>query len=303
MIVVTESESNGMGPANPWAKTRRESARLGKAESKLNVSARFEGAGARTAELRPTESASIEKKLIDKKVEGVTETERKNPTDRLKRGSESERKAYLSKQLERLEYRRRQLNLPAERRAFFEFDNTEHHTERGREQLARSKLRANEISEAKNVEHRAEQRKAQLERVYTNFTEQLSNSMLEKRDAKKIKVDGKDLIISRDASQRLDSPEFWNHHANTKEVYDKFARQFPEIQKQLAKGKTVEEIRKDPELKNATKFWYSEQDVVANEYKGYVFVEKGYHRASLAREYDLKDVPVSVYEWREKEAT
>lgn len=301
MIVVTESESNRIGPANPWAKTGRESARL-RAESKLNVSARFEGAGARKAELRAIQSASIESKLSNKKVEGVTETERTNPTDRLKMASESEKKAYLSKQLERLEYRRRELNLPAERRAFFESENSEHRAERGREQLARSRLRANEISEAKNVEHRGEQRKAQLERVYTDFTEKLSNSMLEKRDAEKIKVDGKDLIIPRDASQILDSPEFWNHHGNTKEVYDKFAHQFPEIQAQLARGKTLEEIRKDPELKNATTFWYSEQDVIANEYKGSMFVETGYHRASLAREYDLTGVPVSVYEWREKEA-
>ena len=301
MIAVAEGEGNRSNPANPGASTGREGARLRKAESTAKASASLEGARTQKSELPATGTASTEAKQSDRKVEGVTGTEQKSLTDRLKRASESEKKAYLNNQLEQLERSKRELNLPAERRALIQSDNMDHNTERAREQLAKARLMANEIAETKSAEHRAEQRKAKLEKAYTEFNEGLVNGTLEKRDAKKIKVDGKDLIIPKDPTHNPDSPDFWIRQGNTKEVYDKFARQYPEIQKQLARGKTIEEIRKDPELNGAAKFWYSAQDVVANEYKSYMFVEKGYHRASLAREHDLTDVPVSVYEWSDKE--
>jgi hypothetical protein len=301
VIAVAESEGNRSNQANPGASTGREGERLGKAASTSKGSASLEGGRARRSELAATGTASTEAKQSDRKVEGLTGTVQKNLTDRLKRASESEKKAYLNNQLEQLERSKRELNLPAERRALIQSDNMEHNTERAREQLARTRLRANEIAEVKSAEHRAEQRKAKLEKAYTEFKEGVVNGKLEKRDAKKIKVDGKDLIIPKDTTHNPDSPEFWSRHRNTKEVYDTFARQYPEIQKQLAGGKTIEEIRKDPELNGAASFWYSHHEVIASEYKSYMFVEKGYHRAELAREYDLTGIPVRVYDWFEKE--
>ncbi|MEZ5549044.1 MAG: hypothetical protein R3E74_14860 [Pseudomonadales bacterium] len=299
---MAESESNSGNPAHPGGKTGHEGVRLRNAESTSKAYATIDGKRSRTSELGAIGTTSTDMKQIDRKAEGATRTEQKIFTDRLKGASESEKNAYLKQQLEKLERSKRELNLPSERRALIQSDNVKDNIERTREQLVRARLTANEIAETKSAELLAEQRRAKLERAYAEFKEGTFNGTLERGDGVKSKVDGKDLIIPKDAPRSPESPEFWNHHQNTKEVYDKFARQYPEIQKQLAGGKTIAEIGMDSELKDAARFWYGKQDdLVANEYKSYMFVDKGYHRANLAREYNLADVPVSVYQWSEKE--
>lgn len=284
---MAENEGHGSNPAHPAVRGARESARV------------------RSSESAAIGTAWTEAKRSGRRTDGAnglrTVPEQKVVTDQLKRASESEKNAHLKRQLEHIERRKRELNLPTERRALIQSDNTEHNTERTREQMAKARLTANEIAGMKNAEFRAKQREAVREKAYTGYREEVFKGTLEKGDVKKIKIDGKDLIIPKDAPQNPDSPEFWNHHANTKETYDKFARQYPEIQKRLAEGKTIGEIGKDPELKGAAGFWYSKQDVVANDYKSHLFVENGYHRAKLAKEHNLEGVPVSVYEWNEKE--
>ena len=51
-------------------------------------------------------------------------------------------------------------------------------------------------------------------------------------------------------AQGMDDKNFWNHHGNTREDYMQLAEKIPDVQQALDQGKTLDEIKKDPELKD-----------------------------------------------------
>lgn len=57
-------------------------------------------------------------------------------------------------------------------------------------------------------------------------------------------------------------PHFWDHHNNVKEDYLALASKLPEIQDQLAQGKTLEEIKADPDLRDCTVAYYDPDHMV-----------------------------------------
>ncbi len=93
------------------------------------------------------------------------------------------------------------------------------------------------------------------------------------------------------------SEGFWEHHSRTKEEYQLHAENFPQIQEQLSQGKKIEEIKLDNKLGASVNFWYSERPIKLTQYKDSLIVtESGFHRATLAKMYDLNDVPAEVKE-------
>lgn len=93
------------------------------------------------------------------------------------------------------------------------------------------------------------------------------------------------------------SEDFWEHHGHTRKEYQSHAENFPKIQEQLSQGKKIEVIKLDNELGSSANFWYSERPMKLTKYKDSLIVtESGFHRATLAKMYDLNDVPSEVKE-------
>ena len=276
--------------------------RTSESDKKAHIKRELEQMGRRNHELNlPNDRRVMSQRTNDGAGSPRNGTEQKALTDRLNRTSESDKKAHLKRELEQMGRRNRELNLPNDRRVMIQSDDVERNSEHRREQLAKSRLMPYEMTGWSETEFRNRQPDAMVEKAYAAYRDGALKGKLEKGEGKNIKVHGKDLIIPRDAPRKPESPEFWDHHGNTKKTYDKFARQYPEIQRRLAEGTKIEDIRKDPEYKDAAGFWYSAQNIVTSEYKNYQFVETGYHRAELAREYNLEGVTITAYEWKDLE--
>ena len=88
---------------------------------------------------------------------------------------------------------------------------------------------------------------------------------------------------------------FWNHHGNTKEDYMNLASKLPEVQEQLASGKTLDEIKQNPELHDTAAAYYNPDKMihVYQDENGYHFEDDGRHRLEAAKEVGC-DVPVRV---------
>ena len=86
---------------------------------------------------------------------------------------------------------------------------------------------------------------------------------------------------------------FWEHHGNTKEDYMNLASKLPEVQKELESGKTLDEIKQNPDLHDTAAAYYN-PDKMIHVYKdedGYHFEDDGRHRLEAAKEVGC-DVPV-----------
>lgn len=92
-----------------------------------------------------------------------------------------------------------------------------------------------------------------------------------------------------------DSPNFWNHHGNTKEDYMELASYLPEIQERLKNGESLDSIRMDDNLANTVNAYYNEDKMiqVVKYEDGYQFQDDGRHRLLAAQESGY-DVPVKV---------
>lgn len=94
----------------------------------------------------------------------------------------------------------------------------------------------------------------------------------------------------------MDDEHFWEHHGNTKEDYMRIAEHIPDVQKELDSGKTLDEIRKDPELKDTVAAYYNADKMVKVEEKpdgSYEFQDDGRHRVAAAQELGY-EIPVDV---------
>lgn len=94
----------------------------------------------------------------------------------------------------------------------------------------------------------------------------------------------------------MEDEHFWDHHENTKEDYMRIAEHIPDVQKELDSGKTLDEIREDPELSDTVNAYYDADKMVKVEEKpdgSYEFQDDGRHRVAAAQELGY-EIPVDV---------
>ena len=97
-------------------------------------------------------------------------------------------------------------------------------------------------------------------------------------------------------AQDMDSGEFWNHHGNTKEDYMRVAEKIPDVQQALESGKSLDEIRQDPELGETVRAYFDPENMIKVEQQSdgsYSFTDDGRHRIAAAQEGGYQ-IPVEV---------
>ena len=62
-------------------------------------------------------------------------------------------------------------------------------------------------------------------------------------------------------AQGMDSDQFWNHHGNTKEDYMRIAEGIPDVQQVLDSGKSLDEIKQDPDLKDTAHAYFDPENM------------------------------------------
>ena len=97
-------------------------------------------------------------------------------------------------------------------------------------------------------------------------------------------------------AQGMDSDQFWNHHGNTKEDYMRMAERIPDVQQALDSGKSLDEIKQDPELKDTAHAYFDPENMIKVEQQAdgsYSFADDGRHRIAAAQELGY-EIPVEV---------
>ena len=97
-------------------------------------------------------------------------------------------------------------------------------------------------------------------------------------------------------AQGMYSDQFWNHHGNTKEDYMRMAERIPDVQQALDSGKSLDEIKQDPELKDTAHAYFGQKNMVKVEQQAdgsYSFAGDGRHRIAAAQELGY-EIPVEV---------
>lgn len=97
-------------------------------------------------------------------------------------------------------------------------------------------------------------------------------------------------------AQGMDSDQFWNHHGNTKEDYMRVAEKIPDVQQALDSGKSLDEIKQDPELRDTVRAYYDPDNMIKVEQQpdgSYSSNDDGRHRIAAAQEYGYQ-IPVEV---------
>ena len=94
----------------------------------------------------------------------------------------------------------------------------------------------------------------------------------------------------------MDSDQFWNHHSNTKEDYMRMAERIPDVQQALDSGKSLDEIKQNPELKDTAHAYFDPENMIKVEQQAngsYSFADDGRHRIAAAQELGY-EIPVEV---------
>ena len=97
-------------------------------------------------------------------------------------------------------------------------------------------------------------------------------------------------------AQGMDSDQFWNHHGNTKEDYMRIAEGIPDVQQALDRGKSLDEIKQDPDLKDTAHAYFDPENMIKVEQQAdgsYSFADDGRHRIAAAQELGY-EIPVQV---------
>ena len=97
-------------------------------------------------------------------------------------------------------------------------------------------------------------------------------------------------------AQGMDSDQFWSHHGNTKEDYLRMAERIPDVQQALDSGKSLDEIKQDPELKDTAHAYFDPENMIKVEQQAdgsYSFADDGRHRIAAAQEMGY-EIPVEV---------
>ena len=101
----------------------------------------------------------------------------------------------------------------------------------------------------------------------------------------------------------MDDPNFWNHHANTKEDYMRLAEKLPDVQRELDSGKTLQELRQNPELRDTVSAYYDPEKMIHVQEKpdgGLEFIDDGRHRVAAAQELGWVRYPSGQKGWKRK---
>ena len=96
--------------------------------------------------------------------------------------------------------------------------------------------------------------------------------------------------------RELEDPSvFWSQHEKngTLESFKEIASHIPDVRKQLASGKTMDELLADPELSECTGIYFANKPKVIENDGYYEFDSNGRHRILAAREAGY-DIPVEV---------
>ena len=97
-------------------------------------------------------------------------------------------------------------------------------------------------------------------------------------------------------AQGMDSDQFWDHHGNTKEDYMRMAERIPVVQQALDSGKSLDEIKQDPELKDTAHAYFDPENMIKVEQQAdgsYSFADDGRHRIAAAQELGY-EIPIEV---------
>ena len=97
-------------------------------------------------------------------------------------------------------------------------------------------------------------------------------------------------------AQGMDNDQFWNHHGNTKEDYMRVAEKLPDVQQALDSGKSIDELKNDPELGETVRAYYDPDNMIKVEQQpdgSYSFTDDGRHRIAAAQELGY-EIPVDV---------
>jgi hypothetical protein len=142
------------------------------------------------------------------------------------------------------------------------------------------------------------------EKNHRDFMEQFSQHNIELKDSGQQYVAVGDLMALKSGADEWNEQHerFWCHHGNPPEFYQSMAQQYPILRERLASGKSLEELKLDPDLKTAVEFWYSEADrVKVIHFRDSYFVDSGFHRVVLARQQGFADIFCIVSEARLKD--
>ena len=97
-------------------------------------------------------------------------------------------------------------------------------------------------------------------------------------------------------AQGMNNDQFWNHHGNTKEDYMRVAEKLPDVQQALDSGKSIDELKNDPELGETVRAYYDPDNMIKVEQQpdgSYSFTDDGRHRIAAAQELGY-EIPVDV---------
>ena len=102
--------------------------------------------------------------------------------------------------------------------------------------------------------------------------------------------------IDMTGAMGMNDPNFWNHHGHSREGYLALAEKLPAVQAGLAQGRSLDELRQDPQLSDCVNAYYSPSTMVKVYERpdgGYEYEDDGRHRILAAQELGC-DIPVQV---------
>ena len=161
---------------------------------------------------------------------------------------------------------------------------------------------ADALVQAKEPEHHTDAEKE------NSYTEQEKNNteepVPEENTSDKTNVNNTFTMIDPNEIKGIDSSSdrFWDHRGNTKEDYTNLASHLPELQEQLNRGVTPEDIANDPSLRDTYNAYYNPDNMVKVEKRDgeYHFQDDGRHRVEAAKELGY-DIPVEVIDLSQPE--
>ena len=146
----------------------------------------------------------------------------------------------------------------------------------------------------------------EMQRAYNEYKEKVLKNRLTHKEVGYQQIDEKYILSPKitNPEQKVGTPDFWKYHGNDEQYYRTMAEKYLKIKKELDKGKTLDEIKKDPELQKAVDFWYARPvQLIKYRYNNcdiYILGGDGIHRLELAKQYKLGSIPARVWETTEK---
>lgn len=136
------------------------------------------------------------------------------------------------------------------------------------------------------------------DKIYEEFSDGIASGSLVLEepdpDAAIDWADANDIVGARYYDDVSDE-EFWNHHGNTKEMYQELASKVPDVQTALDSGRSLDDLRQDPDLGACASQFFTDANMIrVYKYGGkYIFDGDGRHRVAAAQELGIL-IPVKI---------